>query len=150
MDDHVFLPNICERHVNSELFELTAKNGIRVGKPCSNGLITCEYFTSGRCMPHFGKFIDFWETAMPKFIVAQKGNLSTAAEDIFRGNLIANILRHGMVSTGSQHTDQLSLTRTSSKWEITREYCNFPNRRCALRSDLNLWKHGCKGKRGRM
>ena len=115
MDDHVFLPNICERHFNSELFELTARNGIRVGKPCSNGLITCEYFTSGPCMPHFGKLIDVGETAMPKFSVAQKGDLNTAAEDIFSGNLIANRLRLGMVSTGSQHTDQLSLTRTSSK-----------------------------------
>ena len=50
---------------------------------------------------------------MPHFSFAQKSDLATTSEDIFRGNLIANSSRQGRMSTGSQHNDQLSSTRTS-------------------------------------
>ena len=113
MDDDVVFQNICERHINSISLELTTKNGLTVGKQCSKGLIASEYITSGPCMPYFGKWIDVGETAMPHFSVAQKGELATAAENIFSGILIANISRQGIVSTGSQHFDHISLTRTS-------------------------------------
>ena len=113
MDDDVVFQNICERHINSKSLELTTKNGLTVGKQCSKGLIASEYITSGPCMPYFGKWIDVGETAMPHFSVAQKGELATVAENIFSGNLIANSSRQGIVSTGSQHFDHISVTRTS-------------------------------------
>ena len=65
-------------------------------------------------MPYFGKWIDAGETAMPHFSVAQKSDLATTSEYNFRGHLIANSSRQSRMSTGSQHNDQLSLTRTSS------------------------------------
>ena len=36
MDDDVLIPNICERHITSESFESTTKNGSTFGKQCSN------------------------------------------------------------------------------------------------------------------
>ena len=114
MDNDVFLPNIRGRHSSSDSFVSTPGNELTVGKRCSSSLITLEEITSGPGVPwHFGKWIDVGETAMPHFSVAQKGELATAAENIVSGILIANNLRQGIVSTGSQHTDQLSLTRTS-------------------------------------
>ena len=113
MDDDVVFQNIFERHINSKSLELTTKNGLKVGKQCSKGLIASEYVTSGPCMPYFGKWIDVGETAMPRFSVAQKSELAIAAENIVSGILIANNSRQGIVSTGSQDSDQLSLTRTS-------------------------------------
>ena len=50
---------------------------------------------------------------MPHFNFAQKNNLTTTAKNIFSGILIANNSRQGIVSTGSQHFDHISLTRTS-------------------------------------
>ena len=114
MDNDVFLPNIRGRHSSSDSFVSTPGNELTVGKRCSSRLITLEEITSGPGVPwHFGKWIDVGETAMPHFSVAQKGELAIAAENIVSGILIANNLRQGIVSTGSQDTDQLSLTRTS-------------------------------------
>ena len=115
MDDDVFLPNIRGRHSSSDFFVSTPGNELRVGKTCSKCLIRHEQITSGPCMPYFGKWIHVGETAMPHFSVAQKTDLATAAENIFSGNLITNSSRRGIVSTESQHTDQLSLTRISSE-----------------------------------
>ena len=72
MDDDVAFENICERHINSESFELTTKNGLRVGKQCPKGLIASEYITSGPFIPYFGKWIDVGETAMPHFNFVKK------------------------------------------------------------------------------
>ena len=44
---------------------------------------------------------DVGESAMPHFSVAQKGDLTRGAEDIFSWNLIANSSRQGRVSSGS-------------------------------------------------
>ena len=112
MDNDVFLLSFCERQSNS--FASTPKNELRVGKKCSKSLIPHDQIISGLCMPwYFGKWIDAGETAMPHFNFANRDDLATAAENIFGGILIANNSRHGIVSTGCQHTDQLSLTRTS-------------------------------------
>ena len=114
MDNDVFLPNIRGRHSSSDSFVSTPGNELTVGKRCSSSLITLEEITSGPGVPwHFGKWIDVGETAMPRFSVAQKGELAIAAENIVSGILIANNSRQGIVSTGSQDSDQLSLTRTS-------------------------------------
>ena len=128
MDDDVVFENIFERHINSKSLELTTKNGLKVGKQCSKGLIASEYVTSGPCMPYFGKWIDVGETAMPHFSVAQKGELATAAENIFSGNLIANSSRQGIVSTGSQHFDHISVTRTSedNSEKLQGSFVSFP------------------------
>ena len=114
MHDDVFLPNIRGRHCSSDSFVSTPGNELTVGKRCSKSLITLEEITSGPGVPwHFGKWIDVGEKAMPHFNFAQKNNLTTTAENIISGILIANNSRQGIVSTGCQHTDQLSLTRTS-------------------------------------
>ena len=55
MDDDVFLSNIRERHINSDSFEPTTKNKMKVGKHRFNGLITYEYIASGPCMPYYSK-----------------------------------------------------------------------------------------------
>ena len=88
MDDDVFLPNIRELQSNSDSFELTNKNDLTIGKPCYKGSIACECVTSGPGMPYFGKWIDVGEAA-----IAQKSDLSTAADDIFCGKLTAYNLR---------------------------------------------------------
>ena len=114
MDDDVFLPNIRGRHSSSDSFVPTPGNELTVGMRCSRSLITLEEITSGPGVPwHFGKWIDVGETVMPHFNFAQKNNLTTTAENIFSGILIANNSRQGIVSTGSQHFDHISLTRTS-------------------------------------
>ena len=114
MDDDVFLPNIRGRHSSSDSLVSTPGNELTVGKKCSKSLITLEEISSGPGVPwHFGKWIDVGETAMPHFSVAQKGELATAADNIFSGILIANSSRQGIVSTGSQHFDHISVTRTS-------------------------------------
>ena len=114
-DDDVFLLKFWERQYNSKSFASTPKNELRAGKTCSKSSIPHEKIMSGPCMPYFGKWIDTGETAMPHFDFAHKDDLATATENIFTGNLIANSSRQGIVSTGSQHTDQLSLTRISSE-----------------------------------
>ena len=125
MDDDVAFQNICERHMNSESFQLTTKNGLTVGKQCSKGLIASEYITSGRCMPYFGKWIDVGETAMSLFSFAQNGSPDTATEVIFHENLIDKSSRQGKASIGSQHTEHLSLTRTSSGDKCEKLQANF-------------------------
>ena len=62
----------------------------------------------------FGKWIHVEETAMPQFNFAQKCNLATASEDIFKGKLTAINSLQGIICFGSQHTDQIIWTRTSS------------------------------------
>ena len=114
MDDNVFLPNIHEWHTNFDSFETYIKIEFTVEKPCSEGLIVCEYIKASPCMPYFGKWIDVGETAIPHFNVARKGYLAREAEDIFSTYLIANSSRQGRVGTGSQHADKINMTRTSS------------------------------------
>ena len=114
MDDDVFLPNIRGRHSISDSFVSIPGNELTVGKRCSKSWVTLEEITSDPGVPwHFGKWIDVGETAMPHFNFAQKNNLTTTAENIFSGILIVNNSRQGIVSTGSQHFDHISLTRTS-------------------------------------
>ena len=112
--DDVFLPNIRGRHSSSDSFVSTPGNELTVGKRCSKSLITLEAITSGPGVPwHFGTWIDVGETTMPHFNFAQKNNLTTTAENIFSGILIANNSRQGIVSTGLQHFDHISLIRTT-------------------------------------
>ena len=114
MNDDVFLPNIRD---------------LTVEKPCSTGLVTCECVTTGPCMPYLGKWIDVGETAMSHFSVAQNSDLATATENIFSKNLIAISSHHGILRTGSQHTDQFGLTRTSSEdncEKLQESFVTFP------------------------
>ena len=127
IDVDVLNQNICERHINSESFDSTAKNGLTVGKQSSKCFIASEYITPGPCMPYFGKLIDVGETSMPHFNFAQKGNPATATEDIRCENLIDNSSRQGITSIGSQDTGQLSLTRTSSEDSCEKIQANFIN-----------------------
>ena len=114
MDDDVFLPNIRGRHSSSDSLASTPGNELTVVKRCSKSLTTLEEITFGPGVPwHFGKWIDVGEAAMPHFSVAHRDDLATAAENISSGNLIANSSRQGIVSTGSQHFDHISVTRTS-------------------------------------
>ena len=115
MDDDVFLLKFWERQSNSNSFASIPNNELRVGKTCSKSLIPHEQIMSGPCMLYFGKWIDAGETAMPHFNFAHRDDLATAEENIFCGNFIANSSRQGIVSTGSQHNDHLSLTRISSE-----------------------------------
>ena len=125
MDDDVFLPNIRGRHSSSHSLASTPGNELTVVKKCSKSLTTLE-ITSGPGVPwHFGKWIDVGETAMPHFSVAQKGELATAAENIFSENLIDKSSRQGKASIGSQHTKHLSLTRTSSEDKCEKLHANF-------------------------
>ena len=129
MDDDVFLPNIRGRHSSSHSLASTPGNELTVGKRCSKSLITLEEISSGPGVPwHFGKWIDVGETAMPHFSVAQKGELATAAENIFSGILIANSSRQGIVSTGSHHFDHISVTRTSedNSEKLQGSFASFP------------------------
>ena len=53
---------------------------------------------------------------MPQFNFAEKGELATSAEDMVSRNLIANSShQYNQYWVAAQHTDQLSLTRTSSE-----------------------------------
>ena len=115
MDGDVFLPNIREPHSHSTFCEPTPKNEMTVRKLCFNWLTTCEDITSSPCMPYFGKWIDVEERAMLRISFSQKGDLVKATEDIFSGDLIANSSLQEIFSTGSQKTNQLSVTRTSSE-----------------------------------
>ena len=66
---------------------------------------------------------------MPHFSVAQKSDLATTSEDIFRGKLIANGSCQVRMSSGSQHRDQLSLTRISSDdncEKLQKSFVTFP------------------------
>ena len=129
MDDDVFLPNIRGQHSSSGSLASTPGNELTVGKRCSKSLITLEEISSGPGVPwHFGKWIDVGETAMPHFSVAQKGELATAAENIFSGILIANSSRQGIVSTGSHHFDHISVTRTSedNSEKLQGSFVSFP------------------------
>ena len=69
--------------------------------------------------------MDVWETPMLLFNFAQKFDLATAAEKIFNWILIAKSSRQGIISIESQHTDQFSLTRTSSEESCEKINCNF-------------------------
>ena len=51
---------------------------LRVGKPCSKGLIASEYVTSGPGMLYFSKWIDVYLTAAAFY--AQQGDSATAAK----------------------------------------------------------------------
>ena len=62
---------------------------------------------------------------MPHFNFAQKGSPDTATEVIFRENLIVKSLQQGKASIGSQHTEHLSLTRTSSEDKCEKLHANF-------------------------
>ena len=129
MDNEVILLNFCERQSNYNSFASIPKNELRVGKTCSKSFIPHEQIISGPCIPYFGKWIDAGETAMPHFNFAHRDDLATAAENIFSGNLIADSSRQGIVSTGSQHTDQLSLTRISSEdncEKFQKSFVTFP------------------------
>ena len=129
MDDDVFLPNIRGRHSSSDSFVSIPGNELTFGKRCSKSLITLEEITSGPGVPwHFGKWIDVGETAMPHFNFAQKNNLTTTAEYMFSGNLIANNSRQGIVKTGPQHFDHISLTRTSEDncEKLQESFVSFP------------------------
>ena len=129
MDDDVFLPNIRGRHSSSDSLASTPGNELTVVKKCSKSLTTLEEITSGPGVPwHFGKWIDVGETAMPHFSVAHRDDLATAAENIFSGNLIAISSRQGIVSTGSQHFDHISVTRTSedNSEKLQGSFVSFP------------------------
>ena len=76
-------------------------------------------------MPYFGKLIDVGETAMPHFNFAQKGYPAPATEDICCENLIDNSSQQGITSIGSQNSDQLRLTQTSSKDNCEKVQANF-------------------------
>ena len=115
MDGHVFLLNFCERQSISNSFALIPKNELTAGMTCSKILIPHEQIMSGPCMPYFGKQLDVGETAMAHFSVAQKSDLATTTEDVLRVKMTASSSRQGRKSTGWQHNDQLSLTRTSSE-----------------------------------
>ena len=62
---------------------------------------------------------------MPHFIFAQKGSPDTATKVIFRENLIDKSSRQGKASIGSQHTEHLNLTRTSSEDKCEKLHANF-------------------------
>ena len=93
-------------------------------------------------MPYFGKLIDVGETAMPHFNFAQKGYPAPATEDICCEKLIDNSSRQGITSIGSQNSDQLSLTRTSSKDNCEKIQANFVT--LPADNDYSKAKKGCE------
>ena len=78
-------------------------------------------------MPIFRKWVDVGETGKPLSNFAQKSDLATATEDVFSENSIANNSSQGIISSVSQNTDQLCLTRTSFEDSCASLQISFAN-----------------------